>query len=203
MKKNQTCGRLELSCLLSESLSFSKPLTVCSNSDVFSCSFFKDSTSLSLSSNIDTINCSKLASSPNWDDLWDIESSEIVGITSHIIFHIFLVSIQPQKCASLHGGPVEANSLRLRCGIRPQITKNLTNFWCFSRNHCGSGLTWHPAERRSMGWKSDRKLSRDANKRKASSLLHQKLFAFNYVMHNVWRHFSQFTAQYFVKICDV
>ena len=83
-----TCGRFWFSCLCKESLSFSKSFTLPSRSPVFSCSFFRLSTSLSLSSSMDTINCSKLASSPNWEDRCEIESSEMVGITSHIMFHM-------------------------------------------------------------------------------------------------------------------
>lgn len=49
------------------------------------------STSLSLSSSMDTISCSKFASSPeNCELRWLILSSDIVGITSHIIFHILI-----------------------------------------------------------------------------------------------------------------
>ena len=83
-----TCGKFWLSCLCNESLSFSKSFTLPSRSPVFSCSFFSESTSLSRSSSIETISCSKLASSPNWEERWEIESSEMVGITSHIMFHM-------------------------------------------------------------------------------------------------------------------
>ncbi len=99
-------GRFWLSWRFSESRSFSNSLTFPSKSAVFSCSFLSESTSLSRSSSMDTISCSKLASSPNWDERCDMESSEIVGITSHIMFHIvicFLVAFKgtlPWECRS-------------------------------------------------------------------------------------------------------
>lgn len=87
-----TWGILAFSWRFNESRSFStscKRASVSCNRSWFSRS---DSTSLSLSSSIETISCSKFASSPEYCELlWLMLSSAIVGITSHIIFHILRI----------------------------------------------------------------------------------------------------------------
>lgn len=84
-----TWGRLALICLWRESRSFSTSASFISVSPKRSWVSRRLSINLSLSSNIETMSCSKLASSPeNWELLWLMLSSDIVGITSHIIFHI-------------------------------------------------------------------------------------------------------------------
>ena len=86
-----TCGKLALICRCKLSLSFSQSPSFDSISLRRSCASRRLSMSLSRSSSIDTISCSKLASSPlNCDDRCEMESSLIVGSTSHIMFHILL-----------------------------------------------------------------------------------------------------------------
>ncbi len=84
-----TCGSAELSCLWSTSLSWSTSWSLVWDWMRVSCVSRKDSSSLSLSSNIFTISCSKLdsASVPFWEPLWELTESPsfMVGITSHII----------------------------------------------------------------------------------------------------------------------
>ncbi len=84
-----TCGSAELSCLWSTSLSWSTSWSLVCDWMRVSCVSRKDSSSLSLSSNIFTISCSKLdsASVPFWEPLWELTESPsfMVGITSHII----------------------------------------------------------------------------------------------------------------------
>lgn len=91
-KMSLTCGRFAAICLWSASRSFSTSVSFSSVSLNLSWVSLRLSISLSLSSNMETISCSKLASSPeNCELLWLILSSEIVGITSHIIFHMFAI----------------------------------------------------------------------------------------------------------------
>lgn len=92
-----TCGRFAAICLWRESRSFSVSWSLISVSPRRSCVSLKLSINLSLSSSIDTMSCSKFASSPeNWEPLWLILSSDIVGITSHIMFHMVeLFTIHP------------------------------------------------------------------------------------------------------------
>lgn len=86
-----TCGKFALICLCRLSRSFSVSVSLISASLRRSCASRRLSINLSRSSNIDTINCSKFASSPlNCDDLCEILSSDMVGITSHIMFHILI-----------------------------------------------------------------------------------------------------------------
>ena len=88
----QTCGKFASNCLCRLSRSFCRSWNFASISLNFSWFSLMVSRSLSLSSSIDTISCSKLPSSPlNWEPRWDMLSSAIVGITSHIIFHILEV----------------------------------------------------------------------------------------------------------------
>lgn len=86
-----TCGKFALICRCKLSRSFSQSPNFDSISLRRSCASRKLSISLSRSSSIDTISCSKFASSPlNCDDRCEMESSLIVGRTSHIMFHILL-----------------------------------------------------------------------------------------------------------------
>lgn len=89
MTTQSTWGRLAAICRCKESRSFSASWSLISVSPNLSWVSRKLSINLSRSSNIDTISCSKLASSPeNCELRWLMLSSEIVGITSHIIFHM-------------------------------------------------------------------------------------------------------------------
>lgn len=89
MSTQCTWGRLAAICRCKESRSFSASCSLISVSPSLSWVSRKLSINLSRSSNIDTISCSKLASSPeNCELRWLMLSSEIVGITSHIIFHM-------------------------------------------------------------------------------------------------------------------
>lgn len=115
-----TCGRLALICRCKLSRSFSQSPSLPSISLRRSCASRRLSMSLSRSSSIDTMSCSKLASSPplNCDDLCEIESSLMVGRTSHIMFHI----LHCRSCTSL------ANQQHF--SLQP---KNMINYSLWSR----------------------------------------------------------------------
>lgn len=87
-----TWGKLADSCLCNESLSFSTSANLVSLSPRRTWVSLNVSISLSLSSSIETMSCSKFASSPDNCELrCGMPSSEMVGITSHIIFHILQI----------------------------------------------------------------------------------------------------------------